>query len=218
MSPPIRVLIVEDHHIVRRGLRLVLERDPMIVVVGEVADAESALSMLAATKPDVILMDIQLPGMSGVQATELICSSPTSPRVLILSSFDDDEFVHHVLKQGASGYLLKESTEQEVIEAIRRVHAGDAVLPPTIARKVLTKYQAKPAAPLHASLSAREKEVLVLVASGLSNREIAAALHLSARTVGNHVTAIYQKLHLNKRAEAVLYALSHKLIEQPQRG
>ncbi len=216
MGQKVRVLLVEDHHVVRRGLRFVLERDPGVVVVGEAADAESALSMLSLVGPDVVLMDVRLPGMSGVDATRLIRATPRSPRVLVLSNYDDDEFVHHVLRQGASGYLLKNVTERELVDAIRRVAVGEAVLPPSIARKVLSNYQAKTQLPPHSSLSAREKEVFLLVASGLSNREIAQRLCLSVRTVGNHVTAIYQKLRLNKRAEAVLYALRHGLIEQPR--
>lgn len=212
MATAIRVLIVEDHHVVRRGLRLVLERDPMMVVVGDEEDAESMLNAVGALRPDVILMDLRLPGLSGIEATERVANRPNPPRVLILSSFDDSELVHQALERGASGYLLKQSTEQELLDAVRRVYAGEAVLPPAIAQHLLTKYRSRNSAPLHESLSAREKEVLAYVVSGFSNREIAQTLCLSTRTVGNHVAAIYRKLNLNKRAEAVLYAVSHGLV------
>lgn len=213
MAGAIRVLLVEDHHVVRRGLRLVLERDPMIVVVGETADAESMLRTIGATRPDVLLMDIQLPGLSGIEATELVSGRPNPPRVLILTSFDDSELVHQGLKRGASGYLLKQSTEPELLDAIRRVHGGESVVPAGIAQKLLPRYQSRRTTPLHESLSAREGEVLGLVVSGLSNPEIAQRLCLSARTVGNHVAAIYRKLNLNRRVEAVLYAVDHGLVD-----
>lgn len=212
MTTPIRVLLVEDHVVVRAGFRLVLDEDPEFVVVGEAGSAEQALNMLGAYRPDVVVLDLHLPGVTGVQLLEQLQARPAPPRVLILSSYDDDDLVQHALDRGAAGYLLKTTTAAELKDAIKRVWAGEAALSPAITQKFITSYRAQSQPAPHEQLSPREREVLALLAEGLSNREIAQRLHLSVRTVGNHIGAIYRKLDVNKRPEAVLYALQHHLV------
>jgi DNA-binding NarL/FixJ family response regulator len=215
MPAEIRLLLVDDHALVRHGLRLALEQEPDLTVVGEAGDAETGLALLDTLAPDLVLLDVHLPGMSGVEATARFRAHRCAPRVLILTSYDDDRVVEGVLRRGAAGYLLKHASHRELVDAVRSIAAGDAALAPPIARKVLAHFQAGPAARTHAGLSERQLEILRLVAAGLSNGQIADTLCLSVRTVGNHVSAIYEKLRLEKRADAIRYAINHGLIAEP---
>ncbi len=195
----------------RTGLRLILERDQRFVVVGEAAAAEPAAALVPLRRPDVVVLDLSLPDRSGVTLISELRELPEPPRVLVLSNYDDDELVEHALGEGAAGYLLKGASIEEFTGAIWHVAAGRAALSPSVAGKVLAGYRgAREPAP-HESLSPRERAVFDLLACGLSNQEIAERLHISHRTAGNHVTAIFQKLNLNRRAEAVLYAARHGL-------
>ncbi len=212
MDRPIRVLLVDDQRLMRDGLRVLLELEPDLEVVGEAEDGETALEAYAALQPDVVLMDIRMPGMDGVEATRRIRERWPEARVIILTTFDDDAYVFEGLRAGALGYLLKDVSGGELAGAIRVVAAGGALIQPTVARKVVAEFArlAPPARPvgdgLPEPLSEREQEVLRLLARGLTNREIAAHLCLAEGTVKNYVTSILQKLGVRDRTQAALRA------------
>jgi len=208
----IRVLIADDHTILRQGLRLILAEDPFLKLIGEAADGEEAVQRALELAPDVVLMDVKMPGLSGIEATRRIRAARPEVRILMLTVSDQDEDLFGALKAGARGYLLKNATAQEVLEAIHRVHQGEAILPPAMAARVLDAL----AAPTHEpeALTPREVEVIRLLAQGLGNKEIAAALSISENTAKTHVRHILDKLGLRSRAEAAAYAVRSGLIPQ----
>ena len=208
MSSPIRVLIIDDHVIVRKGIRALLAAKRDIQVVGEAGDGAEAVARVEALSPDVILMDLVMPKMDGIQAIREIVARDPGARVLVLTSFAADEQVFPAIKAGALGYLLKDSGPQQLVQAIRQVYRGEPSLEPSIARKVLSELSSPPRKPLTPDpLTARELEILRLVAQGRSNKEIAGQLTIAEETVHTHVSNILGKLHLASRTQAALYAL-----------
>jgi NarL family two-component system response regulator LiaR len=210
---PITVLIVDDHAVVRQGLRTFLDLQPDIKVVGEAADGTEALAQAQALLPDIILMDLVMPNQDGVSATRAITSAVPSSKVLVLTSFSEDEKVFASIKAGAHGYLMKDVLPPELVKAIRTVYRGEAQLHPEIARKLMNEFSTPvPTAPKH-DLTERELDVLRLIAQGKSNKEIADDLILSEKTVKTHVSNILQKLHLSDRTQAAVYALKQKIVD-----
>ncbi|WP_433287144.1 response regulator [Micromonospora sp. CA-244673] len=225
---PIRVLLADDQHLVRTGFRVILEVEDDLAVVGEAADGERAVSMTRALHPDVVLMDVEMPGMNGLEATRQITApgSPGTPAVLILTTFDRDDYLFAALQAGASGFLLKNGTPEALVEAIRVLARGDALLAPELTRRVIATF-ARPGgtwaggvaaggvaaggAPLD-ELTPREREVLVLLARGASNAEIAAQLHLGEATVKTHVSRVLAKLGLRDRVQAVVFAYEQGVV------
>ena len=212
MTETIRVLIVEDHTIVRGGLVALLEDVEGIEVVAEAADGVEAVLKTRAAKPDVILMDLMMPRKTGIEAIEAIKQEDPNARILVLTSFSDDDKVFAAIKAGALGYLLKETSSKDLFQAIVDVHHGESSLHPAIARKLIRELN-RPTSlpPSEDPLTEREAEVLVLVARGLSNQDIADKLIISERTVRTHVSNILGKLHLANRTQAALYALKEGL-------
>jgi NarL family two-component system response regulator LiaR len=208
MTSPIRVLIVDDHEIVRKGTRALLATKRDILVVGEAKDGAEAIAQAQALHPDVILMDLMMPKVNGVQATREITAAHPGARILILTSFAADEQVFPAIKAGALGYLLKDSSPQELLQAIRQVYRGEPSLDPVVARKVLAELSSPPSKPMTLDpLTTRELEILRLVAQGKSNKDIAGQLVIAEETVHTHVSNILNKLHLASRTQAALYAL-----------
>jgi len=212
MSDRIRVLVADDHPIVRQGLAALLETQPDLELAAEAVDGAEAVEKALALRPDVILLDLVMPNMDGIQAIQEIVRLNPQARILVLTSFYEDERVFPAIKSGASGYLLKDSSPQELLKAIRDVHQGQVSLHPTIALKVVRELnQETQLPPTEDPLTARELEVLTFLAKGLSNDEIAARLVISERTVGTHVSNILGKLQLANRTQAALYALREGL-------
>jgi DNA-binding NarL/FixJ family response regulator len=203
---PVTVVIAEDHAVVREGTRQMLENDELITVVGEAVDGPSAVAMSRDLAPDVLLLDMSLPVLNGIEVTRRVRGGPQPPHVLILSAYDDTDYVTAALSAGAGGYLLKTAGSQEVIAAILAVSRGDVVLHPAVARKALDR---QAGGGLGGALSEREHDVLRLAARGARTREIATELSVSTRTVESHFTSIYNKLGVTNRTEAVLYAAAH---------
>ncbi len=215
----IRVLIVDDHAIVRKGVRALLEIEPGLEVVGEAGDGREAVTMAAQLRPDVILMDLVMPEMDGIEATRQISARLPEIRILVLTSFAADDKVFPAIKAGALGYLLKDSGPEELVQAIRQVHRGESSLHPAIARKVLrelTHPSDRPMAP--DALTERELDVLRLLARGLGTQEIAERLVITEATARTHVSNILSKLHVSSRTQAALYALREGLatLDDPQ--
>ncbi|HEX9987785.1 MAG TPA: response regulator transcription factor [Chloroflexia bacterium] len=209
----ISLVIVDDHAIVRQGLRTYLELQPDIEVVGEASDGREALEVVRDTLPDIVLMDLVMPNVDGVEATRTITMLSPSSRVIVLTSFSEDEKVFASIKAGAQGYLMKDVLPQELVRAIRTVHRGEAQLDPEIARKLMQEFtNPQPATPKH-DLTERELEVLRLIAQGKSNKDISEDLVLSEKTVKTHVSNILQKLHLTDRTQAAVYALRQKIVD-----
>ena len=208
MVEPIRVLIADDHALVRKGLRALLEGKPDLIVVGEAADGKQAMRQAHDLQPDVVLLDLVMPHQDGLTALPEIRRESPQTRVLVLTSFGEEERVFTAIKGGALGYLLKDSLPQELIQGIRAVHRGECSLSPAIALKVIRELgQPSPSAIDKDPLTERELEVLRLLARGLSNREIGERLTISGRTVGVHIGHILGKLHLSNRVQAALYAV-----------
>lgn len=207
----IKVLLAEDHLITRQGIRRLLEDEPGLQVVGEASDGEEAVQMVTDKQPDVVIMDVAMPRLNGIEATRQIKVTHPTTAVLVLTAYDDDEYVFGLLDAGAAGYLLKTVSGDELIRAIRAVYKGEPVLDPVIARKVIDrlKFHGKTRQASKASerLSEREMEVLKLAADGMSNGDIASELHLSRRTVEGTLRTIFNKLGVGSRVEAILYAL-----------
>jgi DNA-binding NarL/FixJ family response regulator len=204
----IRVLIADDHSIVRKGIRAVLAVEEDIVVVGEAGDGQQAINQAEKLRPDVVLMDLMMPKLDGLEATRQVAARKLGARVLVLTSFEDDDKVFPAIKAGALGYLLKDSDSEDLGNAIRQVYHGKSTLDPSIARKVLRELSHEPVQPPIADqLTDREFAVLKLLAKGLSNREIADRLVVSQTTVHTHVSNILSKLHLATRTRAALFAL-----------
>lgn len=214
----IRVLIADDQALVRAGLRTILQKSQGFDVVGEAADGRQAISQARAIAPDVVLMDVRMPGLDGIAATREIRNQPDPPRILVLTTFDLDEYVYSGLRAGASGFLLKDALPDELISAIRAVAAGDAVIAPAATRRLIERFvdtsqEPDPAQQRSmATLTEREREVLILIARGLSNAEIADRLHLAEGTVRTHVGRIFTKLSVRDRVQAVVLAYETGLI------
>lgn len=213
--PDIRVLVVDDHAILRDGIRSLLERQPGIIVTGEASNGLEALEKISADPPDIVLMDIAMPVMNGIEATQRIKELYPRVKVLILTQHDDREYIQPLLQAGASGYVLKRSGGREVLTAIHHVYEQGAFLEPSIARQLLESYAQPPplAAPITPSLTDREREVLRLVIIGKSNKEIAHALHISPKTVSVHRSNIMAKLDVNNSIELVNYVNQHRILE-----
>lgn len=213
MTDAIRLLIADDHAIVREGLRALFATEPGLVVAGEAADGVEVVAQARALRPDVILLDMVMPRQDGLGAIAAIMRETPQARILVLTSFAEDEKVFPAIKAGALGYLLKDSTPQDLVRAIRSVHQGEASLHPTIARKLIRELTPPPLGlkPAVDPLTEREIEVLRWVAQGLSNDDIAEKLVVSERTVRTHVSNILDKLHLANRTQAALYALREGL-------
>lgn len=212
MNQPIRVLITDDHAIIRTGIRAVLELVPDMQVVGEASDGHEGVAQALALRPDVILMDLVMPNLDGIEAIRRIKAEQPEARILVLTSFAGDDKVFPAIKAGALGYHLKDSDPEELVHAIRQVYQGEASLHPTIARKLLQEL-ARPTEqpPTRDPLTQRELEVLRLVAQGMDNQQIADRLVISEATVRTHVSNILSKLHLASRTQAALYALREGL-------
>ena len=214
----INVLLVDDESMVRAGLRLVLETDPGIHVVGEAADGHQAVRAAATLKPDVVLMDVRMPGKDGITATHDILSADPNTRVVVLTTFNEEALVHAALRAGASGFLLKIAPPERLIDAIYVAAAGDALLDPLITRQLIAALTRAPTTPAVTTpadmnhLTAREGQVLALLARGQSNAEIAAALTVGDATVKTHVARVLMKLQLRDRVQAVIYAYEHGLV------
>ncbi len=208
MSEEIRILIADDHAVVREGLRALIETEPGMILVGEAADGVDAVRKARAVGPDVVLLDLVMPRKSGIEAIGEIKRAMPSARILVLTSFAEDDKVFPAIKAGAHGYLLKDTSPHELLRAIRAVHRGEPSMHPTIARKLMLELQrGSELPPTEEPLTEREAEVLTLVAQGLTNQEIADRLFVSERTVRTHVSNILSKLHLANRTQAALYAL-----------
>jgi two-component system NarL family response regulator len=202
---PIRVLIADDHAVVRLGLRALLEAQPDMEVVGEVADGNAAVEAYNNLRPDVLLVDLRMPGLSGREVINTIRKSSSDARIVVLTSFDGDEDVYRAVQAGARGYLLKGTPPDELVKAVRTVHAGGRLIAPDVAGRLADRVNSP-------SLTAREIAVLELVAKGLSNKEIGGALGLAEDTVKNHLKHIYAKLDVSDRTEAVLSAVQRGII------
>ena len=213
----IRVVLADDQAVVRTGFRLILESEPDLVVVGEAADGRQAVEVARATRPDVVLMDIQMPGTDGLAATRELLDAPEAARtrVLILTTFERDEYVFEALRAGATGFLLKNSSPEDLVLAIRTVSAGDALLSPSVTRRVIAEFTRPRAGQEGAAppeLTDREAEVLRLVAAGRSNAEIAGTLYVGEATVKTHVSHVLAKLGLRDRVQAVVYAYESGMV------
>ncbi|MGW2312470.1 response regulator transcription factor [Actinomadura luteofluorescens] len=207
-----RVLIADDQTLVRGGFRMILSRSG-IEVVGEAADGLEAVAAARRLRPDVVLMDIRMPGMDGLEATRRVLADDPACRVLILTTFDLDRYVYSALAAGASGFLLKDVTPEHLVASVKLIETGDALLAPSITRRLVERFARPAPAPQGLDvLTPREKEVLRLVGGGLSNTELAAHLHLSEATVKTHVTRIFAKLGLRDRAQAVVVAYESGLV------
>jgi len=212
----IRVLIADDQALVRTGFRVILDAEPDLEVVGEAADGRETVELMQAKRPEVVLMDIRMPNLDGIEATRRLTALPRPPRVLMLTTFDLDEYVYEALRAGASGFLLKDAGADELLHAVRVVAAGEALLSPSITRRLIADYVRRPPASVQPAaldrLTPRELEVLRLVACGLSNGEIARELVLGDATIKTHVARIFQKLDLHDRVQAVLLAYETGLV------
>ena len=208
MTKPIRVFIADDHALVRKGIRALLITETGIDVVGEAIDGQEAITKISQLQPDIVLMDLVMPGMDGIEAIRQLQTRGISTRILVLTSFATDDKVFPAIKAGAQGYLLKDSGPEALIQAIYQVHRGESSLHPKVARKLLKELSQPPNLPsTQDPLTTREVEVLRLVANGLSNHQIAERLVISEATVRTHVSHILSKLHLASRTQAALYAL-----------
>jgi DNA-binding NarL/FixJ family response regulator len=213
----IRVLIVDDQELVRTGFRVVLDAEPDLDVIGEAADGIGALETATQLRPDVVLMDIRMPNLDGIEATRRIAATDPAPRVLILTTFDLDDYVYEALRAGASGFLLKDARGEDLCSAVRTVARGEALLSPAVTRKLIESYTRRPPASAQpaalSELTPRELEVLRLLARGMSNNDIAHELVIGDATVKTHVARIFSKLELHDRAQAVVLAYESGLVQ-----
>jgi DNA-binding NarL/FixJ family response regulator len=218
----ISVLIADDQDLVRVGLRMVLEAEPDLAVAGEAGDGGQALARARLLDPDVILMDVRMPGMNGIEATSRLVQGGSQARILMLTTFNLDEYVYHALKAGASGFLFKDATREQLTGAVRAVAAGETLLAPAVTRRLIENFCRGPAPGDLADvrtqrLSERELEVVRLIAQGLSNAEIAARLYLSGTTVKSHITRILAKLDLRDRVQVAVHAYEHGIVRPSHR-
>ncbi|MBE8475420.1 response regulator, partial [Streptomyces justiciae] len=214
-----RVLLADDEELMRAGLRMMLHTQPDLTVLGEASDGQEAVLAAAATAPDVVLMDVRMPVLDGVAATRKLCTGPAAPKVLILTTFELDEYVFAAVRAGASGFLLKRSPPEVLIDGIRTLAAGEALLGPSVTRRLLAEFaRATPGDPAPetarrlARLTGREREVLLLLGRGLANAEIAERLQVGEATVKTHVGRVLDKLGLRDRVHAVVFAFDHGLV------
>ena len=219
MSAPageVRIVVADDHEVVRSGFAELLDSQPDLSVVGTASNGRDAVEISRELGPDVVLMDIRMPGMDGIEATRLVTrAGPGAPRVLVLTTFDLDEYVYDALRAGASGFLLKDVTAEKLFDAVRVIAVGEALLAPSVTRRLISEFAGRPdakPAPAFADLTPRETEVLRLVAEGLSNAEIAARLVVTEETVKTHVSRILSKLGLRDRTQAVVAAYETGLV------
>jgi len=220
MTDMIRVLVVDDQALVRGSFRLLVDTAPNLTAVGEAATGAAAVALAATTRPDVVLMDVRMPDMDGIEATRRICADPATEaiRVLILTTFDLDEYVYAALRAGASGFLLKDTPPATLLSAIETVAAGEALLAPTVTRRLIAEFtrlptrQTPPRPQALAGVTDREREVLSLIATGLSNTEIADHLHLGLATVKTHISRLLHKLQSRDRAQLVIAAYESGLV------
>jgi DNA-binding NarL/FixJ family response regulator len=224
-SPQVRIIVADDHQVVRAGFAALLDTQPDFTVVGTACDGTEAVRIGRELGPDVVLMDVRMPGMDGIEATRQLTGSATGgPRILILTTFDLDEYVYDALCAGASGFLLKDVTAERLFEAVRVIAAGEALLAPTVTRRLISEFARQrpmPGAPPTAALARltpREKQVLLLVAEGLSNPEIAARLVVTEETVKTHVSRVLSKLGLRDRTQAVVTAYESGLVVPRSHG
>lgn len=210
-SPITRVLLVDDHAMVRRGLALILKTDPTMQIVGEAQSGNEALTLVTSLNPHVVIMDISMSGMNGIECTRLLAESSPKTKVIILSMHRDPVYVRESLRVGAKGYLLKEDTEENLLSAIRNVAMGNAFLSPAIADVIVTDFRKHVSNPLDL-LTAREREVLYLIAEGQTNKEAASSLNLSVYTIEAHRSRIMEKLNLHSSVDLVRFAIRHGLI------
>ena len=211
-----RIILVDDHEVVRLGLKSLLDRHPQFEVVGEASSARDALDQVAALEPDVVVMDIRLPGTSGIEACEQIVDNYPDTKVIMLTSYAEDEMLFSAIRAGASGYVLKQIASEELVKAIEAVGRGEALLDPAVTQRVFQEVRRavkEEEASAFQHLSQQEKHVLLLVSEGKTNREIAKNLFLGEGTVRNYVSSILSKLGVNNRAEAAAYAVEHSLRE-----
>ena len=213
----LRIVIADDQALVRTGFRMILADEEDMEVVADVGDGEAALAAVRRTRPDIVLMDIRMPVMDGLEATRRVLEGGAECRVIILTTFDVDEYVYAALRAGASGFLLKDVSHEQLVGSVRMVAAGDALLAPSITRRLIERFVAPPGepaapAPALSSLTEREREVFTLIARGMSNGEIAANLHLGETTVKTHVTRILSKLGVRDRVQAVVLAYESGLV------
>ncbi len=217
MNAPIRVVVADDQELVRAGFCVILDAADGITVVGEAANGAEAVARAAQLRPDVVLMDVRMPEMDGLEAARLITGEPSAPKVVMLTTFDLDDYVYAALRAGASGFLLKDSPRADLIAAVRAAAAGDALLAPSVTRRLIEAFarrppETSPSPSQLASVTARERDVLMLMARGRSNAEIAAALVVSEATVKTHVGSVLAKLGLRDRVQAVILAYETGLI------
>lgn len=214
---PIRVVLVDDQELVRTGFRMILNAEADIEVVGEAADGEEALAVVAETEPDVVLMDVRMPRMDGIQSTRFIGGMESPPRVLILTTFDIDDYVYEALRAGASGFLLKDTPADDLVAGVRVVAAGEALLAPSVTRRLIAEFASRPNGRAEVvsleALTDRESQVLIEIASGKSNAEIAQDLFVSETTVKTHVSHILTKLDVRDRVQAVVVAYESGLVK-----
>jgi DNA-binding NarL/FixJ family response regulator len=214
---PIRVLIADDQALLRGSLRVLIEAEPDLIVVGEADTGADAVDLVLAERPDVVLMDIRMPGMDGIEATRKITAQQHAPRILVLTTFDLDEYVYSALRAGANGFLLKDTPPAQLVDAIRVVASGEALLAPTVTRRLIVEFVRRPEpgqrpARTLARITDREREVLTLIARGLSNSEIEHYLHLSRGTVKTHIGRLLTKLDARDRAQLVIVGYETGLV------
>jgi DNA-binding NarL/FixJ family response regulator len=213
----IEVLLVDDDQLIRAGLRLIIQQTADLTIGGEAADGREAVAAARTRRPDVVVMDVRMPVMDGIEATRQITAAPYPPKVLILTTFELDEYVFNALQAGASGFLLKRSPPEQLIEGIRTVAAGEALLSPSVTRRLIEQFSSRPARrenPRFADMTDREREVLVAIARGLSNEELAETLFISANTVKTHVKRVLTKLGARDRVQAVVMAYEGGLMDR----
>ena len=216
IEAPIRVLVADDQALMRAGFRMILDAQDDIVVVGEAIDGEDAIRQFERVGPDVVVMDVRMPTMDGIEATRRLAAAEPPARVLILTTFDLDEYVYEALRAGASGFLLKDRPPEELVAAVRVIASGEALLAPSVTRRLIEEFAKRSpavAATELAELTERETEVLVLMARGLSNAEIATSLYVAETTVKTHVGRVLHKLRLRDRAQAVVLAYESGLVQ-----
>lgn len=215
-GPAVRVVIVDDQALMRSGLRLIMDAEDDLTVVGEAGDGREAIDLVGRAAPDVVLMDIQMPVLDGLAATREVLARPGAPAIIVLTTFDRDEYVFEALRAGASGFLLKNAPPEELVEAIRIVARGDALLAPAVTRRVIAEFaRHRPPSTDDEALSeltGREREVLGHLAAGLTNAEIARAMILGEATIKTYVSNVLMKLGLRDRVQAVVYAYEHGLV------